>query len=96
MTRLAKPSHPVTARSGGNNLHAGTTVWEDMRCGKCEKLLGKAETVGNVQIKCRCGTLNHFRAESPSPERHGAPEKGVVHGRKGFQSQEPASGVGRG
>ncbi|QIL83984.1 Com family DNA-binding transcriptional regulator [Diaphorobacter sp. HDW4A] len=48
-----------------------------MRCGKCQRLLAKAD--GNVEIKCpRCGCLNHWSAKAADrsgqsakpPERH--------------------------
>ncbi|WP_127807131.1 Com family DNA-binding transcriptional regulator [Hydrogenophaga sp. NH-16] len=53
----------------------------EIRCGACSRKLGAGEfTV--LQIKCpRCGTINHLRAESPSPERPRASRpKGDDHG----------------
>ena len=42
---------------------------ESIRCGACRKLLAKAHAIA-VEIKCpRCGTLNHWKAESLPPER---------------------------
>lgn len=38
---------------------------QDIRCGKCSKLLGRIGFFSEIQIKCaRCGTLNHMKAES--------------------------------
>ncbi|MFT4241567.1 MAG: Com family DNA-binding transcriptional regulator [Acidovorax sp.] len=52
---------------------------EEVRCGRCSKLLARA--VGVVEIKCpRCGCMNHWRASpadrggpSPKPERRERP-----------------------
>lgn len=44
---------------------------EIVRCGKCSKLLAKADYV-QIEIKCpRCGTLN-LKAKSLESERLGA------------------------
>lgn len=41
---------------------------ENIRCGKCRRLLAKA-TYREVQIKChRCGAINH-RTTEPAPEQ---------------------------
>ncbi|MBF0284487.1 MAG: Com family DNA-binding transcriptional regulator [Magnetococcales bacterium] len=71
---------------------------EEVRCGKCGRLLGKAGGFTELEIKCpRCGTLNSIRAVSPSPERHGASlRKAGDHGTgSGRSSQEPPFGMGR-
>ncbi|WP_338670168.1 Com family DNA-binding transcriptional regulator [Pseudodesulfovibrio methanolicus] len=40
----------------------------EIRCGNCNRLLGKGQAI-NLQIKCpRCGTLNHLKATSLNPE----------------------------
>ncbi|HTN31094.1 MAG TPA: Com family DNA-binding transcriptional regulator [Pseudomonas sp.] len=37
----------------------------DIRCGGCDRLLGRASGCYTLQIKCpRCRTLNHLKAES--------------------------------
>lgn len=52
---------------------------QDIRCGSCNKLLGKG-TFDTVSIKCpRCKTLNTLRAMSPIQERHVAPVKGEAN-----------------
>lgn len=41
---------------------------KEIRCGHCNKLLGKG-TARDLEIKCpRCGTLNHVRDFSPCSE----------------------------
>lgn len=41
---------------------------ENVRCGKCCKLLAKAEAAV-LEIKCpRCGTLNNVRVSHPKSE----------------------------
>lgn len=46
----------------------------DIRCGQCRRKLATGRYI-ELQIKCpRCGTLNHLKAESLSPERHRASE----------------------
>ena len=41
---------------------------KEIRCGHCNKLLGKG-TAHDLEIKCpRCGTLNHVRDFSPCSE----------------------------
>lgn len=53
-----------------------TNRLEDIRCGHCARKLAEGRYI-ELSIKCpRCGTLNHFRAESPLSERLGAPYKG--------------------
>ena len=43
---------------------------KEVRCGHCNKLLGKG-TVLDFEIKCpRCGVLNHLRDFIPSSEPH--------------------------
>ncbi|WP_218119566.1 Com family DNA-binding transcriptional regulator [Roseospirillum parvum] len=50
----------------------GIRAVESIRCANCNKLLARAE-FARLEIKCpRCGTVNHLRAQSPSPERHRA------------------------
>ncbi|MGJ7611290.1 MULTISPECIES: Com family DNA-binding transcriptional regulator [unclassified Variovorax] len=45
---------------------------EEMRCGRCSKKLAVAQYL-RLEIKCpRCGTLNVWRAQSPTPARHRA------------------------
>ncbi len=42
---------------------------EEIRCGHCKRKLAEA-VFEQIAIKCpRCGTLNHLRAASPTPER---------------------------
>ena len=56
---------------------------QSIRCGQCGALLAKIEDDARVgvQIKCRrCGTLNHYRTQSPEPERPGASPPGDAHG----------------
>ena len=41
---------------------------KEIRCGHCNRLLGKG-TARDLEIKCpRCGTLNHVRDFSPCSE----------------------------
>ncbi|MCH5278018.1 MAG: Com family DNA-binding transcriptional regulator [Desulfovibrionaceae bacterium] len=41
---------------------------KEIRCGHCNKLLGKG-SAHDLEIKCtRCGTLNHVRDTSPCSE----------------------------
>lgn len=41
---------------------------KEIRCGHCNKLLGKG-TAHDLEIKCpRCGTLNHLRDMIPGSE----------------------------
>lgn len=48
----------------------------DIRCGHCQRKLATGRYI-ELQIKCpRCGTLNHLKAESLTPERHRASEFG--------------------
>ena len=56
---------------------------ETVRCGKCSKLLAKAD-FAQIEIKCtRCGTLNYVRAKSLEPERPGAsPHKETLHAKE--------------
>ncbi|MBV5296279.1 MAG: Com family DNA-binding transcriptional regulator [Curvibacter lanceolatus] len=47
---------------------------EEIRCGACSRKLGEGEYTRLV-IKCpRCGAMNSLRAQSPTPERQGAPK----------------------
>ncbi|MGE4195155.1 MAG: Com family DNA-binding transcriptional regulator [Pseudodesulfovibrio sp.] len=40
----------------------------EIRCGNCNRLLGKGQAY-EIQIKCpRCGTMNHLIATSADPE----------------------------
>ena len=54
----------------------------EIRCGKCNKLLGKG-TVRNFEIKCpRCGVINLLRDETPNsepPEDQTEPSNGNSH-----------------
>ncbi|WP_082493154.1 MULTISPECIES: Com family DNA-binding transcriptional regulator [unclassified Acidovorax] len=46
---------------------------EEIRCGHCARKLAEAAFV-EIAIKCpRCGTMNHLRAVSPTPERQRVP-----------------------
>jgi phage FluMu protein Com len=56
---------------------------EEIRCGSCSRKLAMGE-YAELQIKCpRCGTLNHLKAASLSPERRGASnDKESTHDRK--------------
>lgn len=52
----------------------------EIRCGECNKLLGKGIAL-DLSIKCpRCGTINHVRAQSPNKENRRIPhrDKNVV------------------
>ncbi|HGM5039169.1 TPA: Com family DNA-binding transcriptional regulator [Stenotrophomonas maltophilia] len=50
---------------------------ENLRCGGCAKLLGKADGYRQIQIKCpRCGVLNHMKAQSLSSDRLERHEEG--------------------
>lgn len=43
---------------------------DDIRCGRCKRLLARFAGKAELQIKCaRCGAVNHVKAESlcPSP-----------------------------
>ncbi|WP_321161130.1 Com family DNA-binding transcriptional regulator [Herbaspirillum lusitanum] len=52
---------------------------QEIRCGGCNKLLGKGE-YKVISIKCpRCKTLNELRAMSPIPERQRASNTEGVH-----------------
>ena len=52
---------------------------QEIRCGGCNKLLGKG-VFKIMSIKCpRCKTLNELRAVSPIPERQRASHKGGLH-----------------
>ncbi len=59
----------------------------EIRCGHCNRLLGKG-TARDLEIKCpRCGALNHVRDTSPCSEpsdglnganhAHGQKEEGI-------------------
>lgn len=51
---------------------------ETVRCGKCTKLLARADYI-QIEIKCpRCGTLN-LKAKSLEPERRGASIRKEAH-----------------
>ncbi|MBA4381044.1 MAG: Com family DNA-binding transcriptional regulator [Sideroxydans sp.] len=51
---------------------------ETVRCGKCTKLLAKADYV-QIEIKCpRCGTLN-LKVKNLEPERQGASIRKEAH-----------------
>ncbi|WP_446424107.1 Com family DNA-binding transcriptional regulator [Mailhella sp.] len=52
----------------------------EIRCGHCNKLLGKGVAL-DLAIKCpRCGTINHLRNTNPNPEPHdGQKEKACRH-----------------
>lgn len=55
---------------------------QEVRCGQCQRKLAVG-AFSVLQIKCpRCGTFNHLKAASLSPERPGAsdPEKEMTHG----------------
>ncbi len=57
--RIARGNHQETA-----------TMQErkEVRCGHCNRLLGKGEVL-DFEMKCpRCKTINHVRAESPCSE----------------------------
>ncbi|WP_343734484.1 Com family DNA-binding transcriptional regulator [Acidovorax sp.] len=46
---------------------------EEIRCGQCGRKLAEA-VFEQIAIKCpRCGTMNHLRAVSPTPERPRVP-----------------------
>lgn len=53
---------------------------QTVRCGKCSKMLAKADFV-RIEIKCpRCGTLNQMMsASNTSPERLGASIRKEAH-----------------
>ncbi|MCA1021612.1 Com family DNA-binding transcriptional regulator [Halobacillus litoralis] len=37
-------------------------IWNDLRCSKCNKLLGKGDYKGKISIKCdRCKTINEYK-----------------------------------
>lgn len=41
---------------------------KEIRCGHCNRLLGKGEVL-DFEMKCpRCKTINHVRAQSPGSE----------------------------
>lgn len=56
----------------------------EIRCGKCNKLLGKG-TVKDFEIKCpRCGIFNHLRDGNPNsepPEDLSEPYDGKLQGK---------------
>ncbi|WP_084153758.1 Com family DNA-binding transcriptional regulator [Simplicispira psychrophila] len=54
---------------------------EEIRCGACARKLGEG-VYTQLTIKCpRCGVMNSLRAQSPTPERHGASNAiGAHHG----------------
>ncbi|WP_084407511.1 Com family DNA-binding transcriptional regulator [Maridesulfovibrio bastinii] len=57
----------------------------EIRCGKCNRLLAIG-TAENIEIKCpRCGTLNHVRATSPNKESLRASLGEPNEGRQSFQ-----------
>ncbi|WP_137971852.1 Com family DNA-binding transcriptional regulator [Pseudomonas sp. F(2018)] len=69
----------------------------DIRCGGCDRLLGRASGCYTLQIKCpRCRTLHHQTATScPNPERHRAPRFEAAHGNKERPSPGPAGQLQR-
>ncbi|OQR35904.1 hypothetical protein BWR15_06135 [Pseudomonas sp. T] len=54
----------------------------EIRCGGCDRLLAKAASVVQLQIKCpRCRTMNAQTATScPNPERPRAPRNEDAYG----------------
>lgn len=64
---------------------------KEIRCGHCNKLLGKG-TARDLEIKCpRCGTLNHVRDIIPCSE----PPEGREESLYGSDSaQEPSAHAG--
>ncbi|WP_083782775.1 Com family DNA-binding transcriptional regulator [Roseibium sp. TrichSKD4] len=57
---------------------------QEIRCGRCRKLLMKSEPAairGTVEVKCpRCGTMNSLRPVEPITDR---PERQVKGSRNG-------------
>ena len=52
---------------------------QEIRCGKCNRLLAKGEAL-DLAIKCpRCGAINHVRAVSLNREGSRAPGKEPSH-----------------
>lgn len=52
---------------------------KDIRCGHCHRKLASGHYI-ELSIKCpRCGTLNHLRATSPTPEHPSVPEPRTHH-----------------
>lgn len=52
---------------------------QEIRCGKCNRLLAKGEAL-DLAIKCpRCGAINHVRAASLNSEGKRAPGKEPSH-----------------
>nr|WP_235567269.1 Com family DNA-binding transcriptional regulator [Lysobacter sp. Root604] len=50
-----------------------------IRCGECARLLAKAASYAELQIKCpRCGTLNHMKAASLPTDRQERFEEGSI------------------
>ncbi|SNS21867.1 Mu-like prophage FluMu protein Com [Humidesulfovibrio mexicanus] len=63
---------------------------QEIRCGKCNRLLAKGEAL-DLAIKCpRCGAINHVRDKIPDTEGQGASNKEAPHGRT--QKAAPPSG----
>jgi phage FluMu protein Com len=57
---------------------------QEIRCGKCNKLLAKGEAL-DLAIKCpRCGVINHVRATSLNSEGCQAPGKEPSHASDGL------------
>lgn len=64
MSRPRLPHSDVTAGAAYHNKKKGSPV-EEVRCGKCHRLLAKA-SYSRLQIKCpRCGAINDLRAVEP-------------------------------
>ncbi|MFI8744492.1 Com family DNA-binding transcriptional regulator [Pseudomonas sp. NPDC077186] len=58
--------------------------YTEIRCGGCSRLLAKAASFTQLQIKCpRCRAMNQIATSYPNPERQGAPRSvEVAHGKE--------------
>lgn len=64
---------------------------KEVRCGHCNRLLGKGE-VRDFEIKCpRCKTINHVRAQSPCSEPPEGREESLY---ESDSAQEPSAHAG--
>lgn len=58
--------------------------YTEVRCGGCSRLLAKAASFTQLQIKCpRCRVMNQIATSYPNPERQRAPRSvEVAHGKE--------------
>ena len=85
MCRLSGGANVSRGFSGRNFKDNFVTMWvkEDkapqIRCGNCNKLLGKG-TASDLSIKCpRCGCMNHILSGMTASDEGSKPHNEVLH-----------------